>query len=58
MIDGSCSTYWERIRVYCILVGKSEGKRPLGRPKHRRENYIKMDLKEVGFGSIDWIELA
>jgi len=39
-------------------VGKSEGKRPLGRPRHRREDNIKMDLQEVGCWGMDWIELA
>jgi len=44
--------------VYRILVGKHEGKRPLGRPRLRWEGNIKMDLKEVGCGGIEWIELA
>ena len=44
--------------VYRVLVGKPEGKRPLGRPMHRREDNIKMDLQEVGCGGTDWIELA
>jgi len=39
-------------------VGKPEGKRPLGTPRHRWEDNIKMDLQEVGWGSMDWIELA
>jgi len=39
-------------------VGKPEGKRPLGRPRHRWENNIKMDLKEVGCGGINWIDLS
>jgi len=39
-------------------VGKPEGKRPLGRPRRRWEGNIKMDLQEVGCGSMDWIELA
>jgi hypothetical protein len=44
----------------CILglVGKPEGKRPLGRPRRRWEDNIKMDLQEVGCGGIDWIDLA
>jgi hypothetical protein len=44
----------------CIqsLVRKPEGKRPLGRPRRRWEDNIKMDLQEVGFEGIDWIELA
>ena len=44
--------------MYRVLVGKPEGKRPLGRPRHRWEDDIKMDLQEVGCGGIDWIELA
>jgi hypothetical protein len=44
--------------VYRVLVGKPEGKRPLGKPRHRWEYNIKMDLLEVGFGGMDWIELA
>jgi len=43
--------------VYRVLVGKPEGKRPLGRPKHRWEDNNKMDLQEVGCGGMDWIEL-
>ena len=39
-------------------MGKPEGKRPLGRPRHRWEDNIKMDLQEVGCGGMDWIELA
>jgi hypothetical protein len=48
----------ERRGVYSVLVGKYEGKRPLGRLRHRWENDIKMDLQEVGCGGLDWIELA
>jgi hypothetical protein len=48
----------ERRGVYSILVGKPEGKRPLGRLMRRWEDNIKMDLQEVGFGAMDWIELA
>jgi len=44
--------------VYRALVGKPEGKGPLGRPRHRWEDNIKMDFQEVGFGCMDWIELA
>ena len=39
---------WERRGVYRVLVGKPEGKTPLGRPRHRWEDNIKMDLQEVG----------
>jgi hypothetical protein len=41
-----------------VLVGKPEGKRPLGRPRRRWEDNIKMDFQEVGFGGMDWIELS
>ena len=44
--------------VYRVLVGKPEGKRPLGRPSRRWEGNIKMDLQVVGCGGMDWIELA
>jgi len=44
--------------VYGVLVGKREGKRPLGRPRRRWEDNTKMDLKKVGCGGIDWIEMA
>jgi hypothetical protein len=44
--------------VYRVLVGKPEGKRPLGRPRLRWEDNIKMDLQEVGGGRGDWMELA
>jgi hypothetical protein len=44
--------------VHRVLMGKTEGKRPLGRPRHRREDNIKMDLHEVGGGCGDWMELA
>ena len=48
----------ERRGVNRVLVGKPEGKRLLGRPRHRWEDNIKMDLQEVGFEVMDWIELA
>ena len=44
--------------VHRVLVGKPEGKRPLGRPRHRWEDNIKMDVQEVGGGRGDWMELA
>jgi hypothetical protein len=44
--------------VQRVLVGKPEGKRPLGRPRRRWENNIKMDVQEMGGGRGDWIELA
>ena len=48
----------ERRGVYRVLVGKPEGKRPLGRPSRRWEASINMDLQQVGCGVMDWIELA
>jgi len=48
----------ERRGVYRVLVGKPEGKRPLGRPRHSREGKIKMYFQEVGCRGMDWIELA
>jgi hypothetical protein len=47
----------EKRGAYKILVGRPEGRRPLGRPRRRWEDNIKMDLQEVGWG-MDWIELA
>jgi hypothetical protein len=44
--------------VYRELVGKPEGKRPMGRPRFRWEHNIKMDLQEVGCGGMDWIQMA
>jgi hypothetical protein len=44
--------------MYRVLVGKPEGKKPLGRPRRRWEDNIKMDLREVGCGGMDWIGLA
>ena len=44
--------------VYRVLVGKPEGKRPLGRPRRRQVDNIRMDLQEVGCGYMDWIGLA
>jgi len=48
----------ERRGVYRVLVGKPEGKRPLGRPRRRWEDNIKMDLQVVGCEDMDWIDLA
>jgi hypothetical protein len=44
--------------TYRVLMGKPEGKRPLGRPKRSWENNIKIDLQEVGCGGMDWLEMA
>jgi hypothetical protein len=48
----------EKRNVYRLLVRKPEGKRPLGRPRHRWVNNIRMDLGEVGWGDMNWIGLA
>jgi hypothetical protein len=48
----------ERRGAYRALVGKPEGRRPLGRPRRIWEDNIKMDLREVGWGDMDWISLA
>jgi hypothetical protein len=48
----------EESKVYKVLVGKPEGKRPLVRPRHRWEDGIRMDVREIGWGSVEWIQLA
>jgi hypothetical protein len=53
-----CSTNGREEEVCRILVGKPERKRPLGRPKRRLADNIKMDLREIGWGGMDWIDLA
>jgi hypothetical protein len=57
-MGGSCSTYGEKRNAYRLLVGKPEGRRPLGRPRRRWVINIRMDLGEVGGGNVDWIGLA
>ena len=49
---------WESRVVYRVLVGKHERRKPLGRPRRRWEDNIRMDLREVGCGCLDWMELA
>jgi hypothetical protein len=44
--------------VYRVLVGKAEGRRPLGRPRRRWEDNIRIDLRDVGCGCVDWMELS
>jgi hypothetical protein len=55
---GHVARVGERRGAYRVLVGKPEGRRPLGRPRLRWEDNIKMDLREVGLGGVDWIDLA
>jgi hypothetical protein len=49
---------WEGRGVYRVLVGRPEGKRPLGRPRRRWEDNIKMDLRETGIDGANWIQLV
>jgi hypothetical protein len=44
--------------VYKVLVGKPKGERPLGRPRHRWEDGIRVDVREIGLGGVDWIRLS
>ena len=55
---GRVACMGEKRGVYRVLVGKPEGKKPLGRCRHRWEDNIKMDLQKVGCGGMDWIDLA
>jgi len=57
-MGGAPSTYGERVGAYRFLVGKPEGKIPLGKSRRRWEDNIKMDLQELGCGGMDWIDLA
>ena len=56
--EGHVARMGERKGIYRILVGKPEGKRPLGRPSCRSEDNIKIDITEVGCGSMGWIDLT
>jgi hypothetical protein len=55
---GHVARMGEKRNAYRILVGKPEGKRPLGRPRCRWVDNIKMDLREIGWDGMDWIDLA
>jgi hypothetical protein len=54
----ACSTKREKRNAYRILMAKPEGKRPLGIPRRRWVNNIKMDFREIGWDCMDWIDLA
>jgi hypothetical protein len=55
---GHVARVGEGRNVYRVLVGKPEGKRPLGRPRRRWEDGIRMDLEEIGWGGVEWIHVA
>jgi hypothetical protein len=55
---GHVARMGEKKTAYSLLIGKLEGKRPLGRPRRRTVDTIKMDLIEIGWGGVDWIGLA
>jgi hypothetical protein len=55
---GYVAHMWERRDVYKVLLGTVDGKRPLGRPRHKWEDNIKMDVQEVGCECMDWIGVA
>jgi hypothetical protein len=57
-MGGACSTNWKKRNVCRILVGRPEGKRPLGRPRRRWVDNIKMDLRGIGWDYLDWIDMA
>jgi hypothetical protein len=57
-VDLACSMKGEKRNAYRLLVGKPEGRRPLGGPRHRCLGNNRMDLVEVGWGDLDWISLA
>jgi hypothetical protein len=57
-MSGACSTNGEKRNAYRILVGKPEREKSLGRPRHRWEDNIKMDLREIRWGGMDWTGLA
>jgi len=57
-LAGRVARMGERRGAYSVLLGKPGGKRPLGRPRHRWEGHIRMDIQEVGCGGMNWIDLA
>jgi hypothetical protein len=57
-VGGTCGTNGKKRNVHRLLVGKPEGKRPLGRPRHRWIETIKLDLLKIELSVVDWIGLA
>jgi hypothetical protein len=57
-VGGACGTHGEIRNAYSILVGRPEGNRPLGIPRNRWEDNIRMDLREIWWKGMDWIHLA
>jgi hypothetical protein len=57
-LEGHVAGMGEKRNVYRILVGKPEKKRPLGRPRRRWVDNIKIDLREIGWDGMDWIDLV
>jgi hypothetical protein len=57
-LAGHVARMGEERKVYKVLLGKPGGSRPLGRPRRRWEDGVRMDLREIGLGGVDWIRLA
>jgi hypothetical protein len=57
-VGGTCGTHGEGRGVYRVLVGRPESKRPLGKPRHRWEDTIKLDLREIRIDGENWIQLT
>jgi hypothetical protein len=57
-MGGTCGTHGEERGVYRVLVGRPEGKRPLGTPRRKWEDNIKLNLRETGIDGANWIQLA
>jgi hypothetical protein len=57
-VGGACGTRGRGDKIYKVLVGNPEGRRPLGRPRRRWEDGIRIDIREIGLGGVDWIRLS
>jgi hypothetical protein len=57
-VGGACNTHGRGEGVYRVLIGRPEGERPLGRPRRRWEDNIKMELSEIGIDGANWIRLV